>query len=174
MIQQQFRSLVTLHIRITLLSDVFATAGQARGRSAITLLQILMNSGPSQVLHDLGALHRASIWENIIFNAGLASKGIHLQSSASASSLEGSPNPAMVDLPIIETANPANASTTVNGAQPVGSPSANPSSRDQSTKPESPQGWNASALKHITQGLPNALAPFFQGKFVVDILQNHL
>ncbi|KAF5354527.1 hypothetical protein D9757_014017 [Collybiopsis confluens] len=73
-----FRNLIALHVRVTLLSDVFATAGFAHGRGAIALLQTLMNSTTPQVIADLGSLHRASIWENIVFKAALAVQGIEV------------------------------------------------------------------------------------------------
>ncbi|KAF8973258.1 hypothetical protein BDZ97DRAFT_1912814 [Flammula alnicola] len=150
---QHFRSLVVLHIRLTLLSDVFATAGQAQGRAAIGLLQTLMNNTPLQVLTDLGTLHRASIWENISLNVGLTSKGIEMEPSTGSSPLEGSPNQTTVDLPSTD------ATVSANGIQSQdGAPSVSPSA----VKRESPRDWNASSLKHLTQGLPNALAPFFQ------------
>lgn len=163
MAQQRFRNLVILHIRITLLSDVFATAGQAQGRAAITLLQTLMNNTPSQVLTDLGALHRASIWENIVLNIGLASKGIDLQSSTSSSPLEGSPNQTIMDLPTADASTSVHVPNIANGTQNEDGTTLNPTDTDQVGKHDGPQGWNASSLKHITQGLPNALAPFFQG-----------
>ena len=150
---QRFRSLVTLHIRITLLSDVFATA-----RTAHRLIQTLMNSTPLQVLTDLGTLHRASMWENIALNVGLSSKGIEAQVSPSSTPLEGSPNRATMELPDPEASVTANGSNGMNTAPPP-----NPSENNSATKHDEPRDWNANSLKHITQGLPNALAPFFQG-----------
>ncbi|KDR75882.1 hypothetical protein GALMADRAFT_248624 [Galerina marginata CBS 339.88] len=160
--QQHFRSLVILHIRITLLSDVFATAGQAQGRSAIGLLQTLMNKTPLQVLTDLGALHRASIWENIALNIGLASKGIELQLSAGSSPLEGSPNQTITDLPNVDVSIHANGQNAANGTHDEDGTTLDPVVSENIEKHEGPRDWNASALKHITQGLPNALSPFFQ------------
>ncbi|KAF5343200.1 hypothetical protein D9757_015000 [Collybiopsis confluens] len=52
--------------------------GFAHGRGAIALLQTLMNSTTPQVIADLGSLHRASIWENIVFKAALAVQGIEV------------------------------------------------------------------------------------------------
>lgn len=157
---QTFRNLVVLHIRITLLSDVFATAGQAQGRAAIGLLQTLMNNTPLHVLTNLGALHRVSIWENIALNVGLSSKGIDTQSSPISSPLE-SPNHTTIDLPASDAPVAANGPSDANGAQPRAPLNPAPSA----VKGGEPRNWNASSLKHITQGLPNALAPFFQGNF---------
>ncbi|KAH7909328.1 hypothetical protein BJ138DRAFT_1181114 [Hygrophoropsis aurantiaca] len=151
---QQFRNLVTLHIRITLMADVFSTAGYAHGRAAIGLLQTLMGE-PPKVVHDLGSLHRACIWENILFKAGLTARGINIGGSTEASPLERSPS--QVSLPLPNSA----ASPSANGVQPevFAAPSA---SSVQASKADNPQEWNAKALKHLTHGLPSALSPFFQ------------
>ncbi|KIM40119.1 hypothetical protein M413DRAFT_446273 [Hebeloma cylindrosporum] len=157
---RQFRNLVVLHIRITLLSDVFATAGQAQGRAAIGLLQTLMSNTPLHVLTNLGALHRVSIWENIALNVGLSSKGIDTQSSPISSPLEGSPNHTTIDLPASDAPVAANGPSVANGAQHMDGFPPNPA--PSAVRSDGPRNWNASSLKHITQGLPNALAPFFQ------------
>ena len=160
---QKFRSLVILHIRITLLSDVFATTGHSQGRAAIGLLQTLMNNTPSHVLNDLGTLHRASIWENIALNLGLASKGIEVQQSGSSSPLEGSPNPAVTELPNMEAPISNGVTSHTNGRRSDGETIENLGTSEGNEKHDSPKELNASSLRHITQGLPNALSPFFQG-----------
>jgi len=152
-----------LHIRITLLSDVFATAGQAQGRAAIGLLQTLMSNTPFPVLNNLGSLHRASTWENIALNVGLSSKGIDTQSSPIPTPLEGSPNHTTTDLPSSDVPVAAIGPSGTNGAQSIDDFPSNPAT--SAVRSDGPRDWNASSLKHITQGLPNALAPFFQGDF---------
>ncbi|KAF9531661.1 hypothetical protein CPB83DRAFT_79933 [Crepidotus variabilis] len=155
---QQFRSLVTLHIRITLLSDVFATAGQSQGRTAIGLLQTLLNNAPRQVLVDLGALHRASTWENITLHRGLSLKGIETTSSPSIPVDDGHGLGSSISSAVDGTNPPP---VSANGVNPQ-APSSATGPASQPSRSETPRDWNASALKHITQGLPNALAPFFQ------------
>ncbi|KAF7361866.1 hypothetical protein MVEN_00531100 [Mycena venus] len=150
-----FRSLVTLHIRITLLSDVFATAGYAHGRAAIGLLQTFMSNTTPEVVKSLGSLHRATIWENIVLKAGLISKGIDIAATPSASPLEASPEQSTIPLPDAETAT----MTSANGVQPE--PTSNPAPSSGDSKDDSRQ-QNAAALKHLTHGLPSSLAPFFQ------------
>ncbi|KAJ7218040.1 hypothetical protein GGX14DRAFT_495423 [Mycena pura] len=151
-----FRNLVTLHICITLLSDVFATAGYAHGRAAIGLLQTFMSNTTPEVVKDLGSLHRATIWENIVFKAGLVAKGIDVASTPSSSPLEGTPEQSSIPLPDSE----GTTSASANGIQPEAVPGPPP------TSPDSNQGssrqHNATALKHLTHGLPSSLAPFFQ------------
>ncbi|KAK1218494.1 E3 ubiquitin-protein ligase tom1 [Marasmius sp. AFHP31] len=156
-----FRSLVTLHIRITLLSDVFATAGYAHGRAAIALLQTLMSNTSPQVVSDLGSLHRVSIWENIILKKGLSDEGIELPRTPGSPSLEGTPEHTNVDLP--EQNGPGGPSSALNGNTTDGigpTPAATPPK--ETPVKVGPRENNALALKHLTHGLPSALAPFFQ------------
>lgn len=108
------------------------------------------------------------MWENIALNVGLSSKGIEAQVSPSSTPLEGSPNRTIMELPDTEasvTANGANGANDVNTA-----PTLNPSENNSATKHDEPRDWNANSLKHITQGLPNALAPFFQGNITPNTI----
>lgn len=155
---QRFRSLITLHIRIALLSDVFATAGYTHGRAAIGILQTLMGDPAEDAVPDLGTLHRACIWENILLKAGLTSKGIDSIMSPDASPLERSPSRASA--PLAEN----DLSITTNGVQPeLSNVESSSVPKLEPTKPEGPREHNAKALKHLTHGLPSSLAPFFQG-----------
>ncbi|KAK0485978.1 hypothetical protein IW261DRAFT_1662959 [Armillaria novae-zelandiae] len=157
-----FRNLVTLHVRITLLSDVFATAGYAHGRAAIGLLQTLMSNTAPQVVKDLGALHRTSIWENIVLKVGLAAKGIDVLQTPSLSPLERSPDQLAVGLP--DASGPTTSAATngaVDDAQ-SGAPASSTTKEPEIPKAGSPREHNATALKHLTHGLPSSLAPFFQ------------
>jgi E3 ubiquitin-protein ligase HUWE1 len=120
-----------------------------------------MNSTPLQVLTNLGTLHRASMWENIALHVGLRTKGIEVQASLNSSPLEGSPNRTIMDLPDPEASVTANGASGSNGMSTA--PTLNPSENNSAAKHDGPRDWNANSLKHITQGLPNALAPFFQG-----------
>ncbi|KAH8119411.1 hypothetical protein DFH11DRAFT_1782299 [Phellopilus nigrolimitatus] len=142
-----FRRLLTLHIRVMLLSDVYATAGFTHGRQAVGLLQ----SNTLDIVPNLGALHRVCIWENIMLKNGLASI---TTSSATVRSPEGdgvSTPPAIVG---VAGEPPA---TTSSAEQSSGS-----SSKDEAKKAESPKDLNALALKHVASQIPNALGPFFQ------------
>ncbi|KXN90585.1 E3 ubiquitin-protein ligase ptr1, partial [Leucoagaricus sp. SymC.cos] len=155
-----FRSLVTLHIRTALLSDVFGTIGYSHGRGAFALLQTLMGSCGSRTIPELGALHRATIWENIVLNAALSKKGIP-QSSPSQSPLGASPNLSTTNL--VEAADALNTgASTANGIQSGGDTEPSGVESTNSKQDESPITRNAAALKYLTHGIPNVLAPFFQ------------
>ncbi|KAF7981836.1 hypothetical protein HWV62_31363 [Athelia sp. TMB] len=154
---RQFRKLITLHIRVALLSDVFSTAGYAHGRAAIGILQVLMGSNAQDAVPGLGTLHRACIWEGILLKAGLASRGIETASSPDGTTLD---EPTALPPPNIST---NSASGTTNGIQQESVSREDGSDNQTSTKQiESAREQNAKALQHLTHGLPSALAPFFQ------------
>lgn len=118
-----------------------------------------MSSCGGQTIPDLGALHRATIWENMVLNAALSKRGIP-QTSPAQSPLSGTPNLSTINL--IEATNSLNSGNTANGIQPTSD--TRPSG--ESVKPkqdETPLSRNAAALKYLTHGVPNVLAPFFQG-----------
>lgn len=146
-----FRKLVTLHNRLTLLSDVFATAGYAHSRNAVALLQ----SNAIDIIPSLGTLHRSCIWENIVLKNGLLAKNY-----GTSSSVSGITNSSMPLLPT-DTTEDAPAATTSTQA---------PDPSTSSTKPDKVPVWNdnATALRHIANQIPNALGPFFQGNCQIN------
>lgn len=164
-VNRQFRNLVTLQIRITLLSDVFATAGYAHGRASISLLQILMSNMTPQIVANLGALHRAGVWENIALVVGLSAKGINVPPSLLLP-MDTSSDQSTVNLDDLD---PSIFPSGTNGVQPpaTSTNTVNVSGQDKCLK--DPRERNATALKHLTHGLPNSLAPFFQGIIVQTI-----
>lgn len=119
-------------------------------------------SNTSQIVSDLGALHRASVWENIVFNVGLTLKGIDIQRTPSVSPLEQSPTLQTAPLPGDPAGN-VNLTGIPNlnllpGDHPLGAP------QPPLSRPSTSRDQNAEALKHITRGLPTSMSPFFQGK----------
>ncbi|KAJ8696871.1 E3 ubiquitin-protein ligase tom1 [Pleurotus ostreatus] len=154
-----FRSFITLHIRITLLSDVFATAGYSHGRGAISLLQTLMGDQGPEIVPDLGALHRATLCENLLFKTELKTQGIEGLNTPNASTPLGSPIQGPSALP------PAGGTATTNGVGPSsadGTPPEGSTPADQSRSKDNIRENNAAALKHLSHGIPASLAPFFQ------------
>lgn len=171
---RKFRSLVKLHIRITLLSDVFSTYGYTSGRTtALQLLQILMGHLTPQTMADLGSLHRASIWENIVLNAGLVAKGVidgrngAISGEVTPSTLENdNAEPEEVNADAGGTGVAGGSSGAANGIQSGASAQEAASARKSATTSSGPGLQNALALKHLTHGLPNALTPLFQGRSI--------
>ncbi|KAG6844702.1 hypothetical protein H0H87_004578 [Tephrocybe sp. NHM501043] len=146
---RRFRDIITLHIRITLLSDVFAS-GYGHGRVAIGMLLTLISNMSPEVIGKLGALHRASIWEELKLTIEIVAHGINLRSS---------PPPS----PSHRTSNPStNDGDNAFHVDADGGQSASSSRTKAGTKPCGPREQNAAALKHLTHGLPVSLGPFFQ------------
>lgn len=160
---ETFRSLVTLHNRMTILSDVFATAGYGHGRAAITILQTLMSNSTPEVIMNLGALHRTTIWENIALKKAFADIGIDIAHTPLPSPIDGTPEQPLAPLPEVVD-NTTASSTAPNGVEESNSPSTTPLPPTDTEKTLGPLEHNAAALKHLSHGLPNALMPFFTGE----------
>ncbi|KAI0051234.1 hypothetical protein FA95DRAFT_1602906 [Auriscalpium vulgare] len=151
---QTFRKLVTLHLRVILLSDIYATAGFAHGRSTSGLLQTLMGRGAPEIIPDLGAIHQACIWESVLLKKALPSKsGDASNDDATPASL--SPRQSSAPLP--------DAPTITNGPEPDSvSPTPTALVKSEGTVEDSTREGNAKALKHLASQIPGALSPFFQ------------
>jgi hypothetical protein len=137
---------------VILLSDIYATAGYAHGRSAGGLLQTLMGTGASEILPDLGVLHRACIWENVLLKAQAPEKESEPEGNSILSSLQPSGLPSSSDPTI--AANGANtSSTTVTPTEVPG---------QEGPHESDPREENAKAFRHLANQIPGALSPFFQ------------
>ena len=134
-----------------LLSDIYATAGYAHGRSAGGLLQTLMNTGASEILPDLGVLHRACIWENVLLKAQVPEKESELEGNAILSSL--SPGEPSSSEPIVAANGTHTSSATVT---PTGV------SGQEGPRESDPREENAKSFRHLANQIPGALSPFFQ------------
>ncbi|KAF9820248.1 hypothetical protein IEO21_01462 [Rhodonia placenta] len=167
----QVRQLVILHIRTSLLSDIYATAGYSHGRATTSLLQSLTGSSSHDVLPRLGALHRACVWENIVLKAGLGSPGTELTAARDMMSPElqtpptvtasGTPNMGQADT----SAGPSGATNGIPGdSSSISAP------KQEATRKEVPKEQNVKILKHLASQIPSALAPFFQA--VVRLFQS--
>lgn len=143
-----------MQTRVTLLSEVYATAGHAHGRTALAILQALMGRDAPEIIPDLGALHRACVWENIVLKKHLGTQDTDLPSTTDGNgSDEGG------------TAAPGTSIAAQDGLAPVTGNSASPTSpKPESTSKSDDGPRNAKALKHIVTQIPAALAPLFQGK----------
>lgn len=135
-----------------LLSDIYATAGYAHGRSAGGLLQTLMGTGASEILPDLGVLHRACIWESVFLKAEVPEKESEPEGNTILSSLQSPSRPSSSEPAI--AANGANtSSTTVTPTEVPG---------QDGPRESDPREVNAKAFKHLANQIPSALSPFFQ------------
>jgi E3 ubiquitin-protein ligase HUWE1 len=153
---EHFRSLVTLHIRITLLSDVCQVAGYPQSRSVNLVLQTLTASDVDGLIPALGALHRHSIWEHLNLSRQLNAKGLgnlgQPSTEQSAALQERSPSDSPVD---VFGAPPQVSAGQTNAAAPP--ENATDAIEDDSVK------QNAKALMHVASELPKTLKNFFTG-----------
>ncbi|EKM54444.1 uncharacterized protein PHACADRAFT_174950 [Phanerochaete carnosa HHB-10118-sp] len=156
-----FRNLVTLHVRIMLLSDIFATAGYSQGRALATLLQSVTGTGTGDILLGLGSLHRSSIWENVMLKEKMTIRPEDKQQTPEAFA------PVETPMSVSSEATTPGPSTTANGSQPENSATATPKPEHPTKK--DPKEMNMRALRHLASQLPNSLAPFFQS--VVRLFQ---
>ena len=151
-----FRNLVTLLVRVILLSDIYATAGYAHGRSTGGLLQTLMGTGASEILPDLGVLHRACIWENVLLKAEIPEKEVQPEGNALLSFLQAPGGPSSSET--VVAANGAHTSSaTVTPSEVPG---------QEGSRESDPREENAKAFRHLANQIPGALSPFFQCKIV--------
>ncbi|KAI9068310.1 hypothetical protein FKP32DRAFT_1587710 [Trametes sanguinea] len=165
-VNDKFRKLIALHIRTSLLSDIYATAGYSHGRASATLLQALLAHKPSP-LTELGALHRTCVWENIILKAALASQNADTPvagAPAAPTPTTQAQEPSGSGL-AGERADEVPPVTAANGAATGDASAATPPAK----KEEKPQEKNAASLKHLVTQIPTSLAPFFQS--VVRLFQ---
>jgi E3 ubiquitin-protein ligase HUWE1 len=137
---------------VILLSDIHATAGYAHGRTAGGLLQTLMSTGASEILPDLGVLHKACIWENVLLKSQIPEKESELEGNALLSSLQAPGEPASSE-PTIAANGANNTSATVT---PTGIPG------QEGSRESDPREENAKAFRHLANQIPGALSPFFQ------------
>ncbi|KAI0360913.1 hypothetical protein OH77DRAFT_1558017 [Trametes cingulata] len=165
---ERFRKLITLHVRTSLLSDIYATAGYSHGRASATLLQALLGHKPSP-LTDLGSLHRACVWENIILKATLSAQDSDASATSNPSAptstapqaQDGQTSASAGERPGETSSTPVAANGTAGGDAAAATPPAK--------KEDKPKDKNANGLKHIVSQIPSFLTPFFQS--VVRLFQ---
>lgn len=148
---KEYRSLVTLHLRVNLLADIYTTAGYAHSRGGPSMLQNLTSTESPDFLVDLGTLHRSFVWETMVLKTALDEKGAEKSRSVTPTgdellSLNHPPEP-------FQAPTPATATATATASAPKSDTKVSNSARDH----------NAKVLRHLATAIPSALAPFFQG-----------
>jgi E3 ubiquitin-protein ligase HUWE1 len=150
-----------------MLSDLYSTAGYTSGRGPANLLQALIGRNGSGIIPDLGKLHRAFVWENIVFKAGLRAKGLEpagIPSALGEGLLTTAPESQLSldgSTPLIANGN-ASDSTPANGAA---------SPKKDEKQESTPRSLNVKSLSHVLNQVPSTLAPLFQGtSFVLDLV----
>ena len=146
-----------------LLSDVFTTSAY-QGRATASLLQALLARSAQNVLPDLGALHRACTWVNVLVKSHPVLGTVDVTAVPDLlQALESrlSPGASPIQTDDAPTASVANG----NGTQTQTAPGADPSAAASisENKEDGPREQNAKALKHLSTQIPNTLSSFFQG-----------
>jgi len=119
-----------------------------------------MNSCGGQTIPELGALHRAALWENMMFDSALSIR--HLPPSSPIETFDATSGMSTVNL--AEATSSLNAAGgTANGIQFSGDVTSNGPKRTMTVHDKTARSSNVIVLKYLIQGMPNTLAPFFQG-----------
>ncbi|CAG8537775.1 15360_t:CDS:10, partial [Funneliformis caledonium] len=137
-----FRSLITLHGYIGLLSDVYCTPVFSHGKNASSVIEAFVGSD-SEVIPSLGKLHRTCVWENVILKSSVPKSWYASQSKPKKpfSLPEISAISALLD--------ESDKDITDANEPPV----------DQNNR----QVKNAKYFKFLVSQIPSCLTPLFQG-----------
>jgi E3 ubiquitin-protein ligase HUWE1 len=153
-----------------MLSDLYSTAGYAHGRGSTNLLQALTGRTSPGLVPDLGNLHRACIWENIVFKIGLRAKGVDSSTVANIIALDSpeglSDSTSSRQFRVISSVDGATSSVP-NGDRGESEPSTlfggfTPSKKQETV--DTPRSLNSKAVSHVLHQIPSSLAPLFQGE----------
>ena len=156
-----------------MLSDLYSTAGYSHSRGSASLLQALIGRGTPDVITGLGDLHRACVWESIVFKNGV---GVKDSDPSMPSFLRLPPDGQADDNPLVHS--PLGIPTTENPT-----PDTNPMERAASNsvggnsspskagkEKDSPRSLNIKALSHALNQIPSSLTPLFQCAIPCSIL----
>ena len=145
-INHKYRRLLTLHLRINLLSQVYSTAGYTHGRPTNTVLQIIGTvKGPSTI-EDLAEMYRVFLWEGIVLKDDDPSKQLAIEGTH-VSLANG-------------TLTPGNTTPHANSSNKLATASPEPKAKLATSIKED----NARAIRTLVQNLSKVTTPLFQGK----------
>ncbi|KAF8532676.1 hypothetical protein JB92DRAFT_2824294 [Gautieria morchelliformis] len=151
----KFRKLIALHTRVTLMADIFSSSTYTHGRASLSLLSGLTGTDASDILPDIGALHRACIWENIVLKSALSARGVNVSRSNPGVPSDG--------ISLAGQATDLSNEVEVGSALPESEQSLDEGKSKEGVKKDGPWERTAKALKHIATQIPTSLTPFFQG-----------
>ena len=148
-----------------MLSDLYSTVGYSHSRGSASLLQALIGRGTPDVITGLGDLHRACVWESIVFKNGV---GVKDSDPSMPSFLRLPPDSQADDNPLVQS--PFGISATENPTQDINAMERTLSNavggNSSPSKPEkekdSPKSLNIKALTHALNQIPGLLTPLFQ------------
>ena len=150
-----------------MLSDLYSTAGYSHSRGSASLLQALIGRGTPDVITGLGDLHRACVWESIVFKNGV---GVKDSDPSMPSFLRLPPDGQADDNPLVQS--PFGISVTEDPTPDINinpiegtlsnSVGGNSSPSKAGKEKDSPRSLNIKALSHALNQIPSSLTPLFQ------------
>lgn len=157
-----------------MLSDLYSTAGYSHSRGSASLLQALIGRGTPDVITGLGNLHRACVWESIVFKSGV---GVKDSDPSMPSFLRLPPDGQVDDNPLVQSqfGIPAAENLTpdtslVEGTLSNSAAGGNASQSKAGKEKDSPRSFNIRALSHALNQIPSSLTPLFQCMVVLPPL----
>ena len=153
-----------------MLSDLYSTAGYSHSRGSASLLQALIGRGTPDVITGLGNLHRACVWESIVFKNGV---GVKDSDPSMPSFLRLPPDGQADDNPLVQSFGitvAENLTPDTNLVEGASSNSAGGKSSQSKVGKEkdSPRSFNIRALSHALNQIPSSLTPLFQCMVVLS------
>ncbi len=148
----RFRQLLTLNLRIHLLSQTYSSVGYTHSRSPSAVTQVVSGEEGSKLIRDLGIMYRTFIWEILTLIGPDPYKRLTMSGSQIALV---SPSPAGdVASDPVEGASHRTPLAVTGASEHVGS-----KAREQNIK----------AIKGMIQTLTKSTTPFFQGMLYIGI-----
>ena len=144
-VNQKYRRLLTLHLRINLLSQVYSTAGYTHGRPTNAVLQIIGTGNGLSTIEDLAEMYRVFLWEGVVLKGDDPSKQLTIE-GAHVSLANGTPNA-------------SNAALLTNNSSKPGTSSPEPRAKLAACIKEE----NTRAIRTVVQNLSKVTTPLFQG-----------
>ncbi len=143
----RFRSLVQLQNILVVLGEIFQGMAYSHPRNVHTILQPLATA-PS-IIEDLGLVHRAFLWENILLKNAELKTSNHSVTEAVGSSMavvtSDPPAPQSPAMVVVDLPNPS---------EGLDAPKEDTSSKSR----------NTTATAYVVTQIPFSLTPFFQGE----------
>lgn len=165
-----FRRLICLHGRVALLADLYRGVGFSHSKVATGFLQILNTPEETQVLLDLGRLHRACVWENILIKSAIpeAVVSIHGGTKGGGTEIARGQTQTVAGVPedVLEDINAGlfvAGDDKKDGSAKVGEAAAKSTDAAAGPSAEPVKTRNGKAFKYLISQLPASLTPFFQG-----------
>lgn len=147
-----FRRLIALHGRVALLADMYRGVGFSHARIATSFLQLLNLEDSAQLLIDLGKLHRACVWENILIKTAIPAAVVSVNDGQHG----GGPSVARGQMQTV-------AGVPDDVLQDINTGLTDSRSLNLTTD-DTVRTRNGKALKYLISQMPASLTPFFQGE----------